>query len=154
MRSAGRWSETWPWPTFADSQPLEGRLGNHEFVATGLEEEPDLRGERPAPTQRHVLPEGLRIECRYCVEICRTLRHLDMDIRRLPGTALSNRSTGETARLPIGNVVESGVAQRQTASEYLKALCWIGVLQERKAGRETLFINPRLLRLLTTGTQP
>ena len=54
----------------------------------------------------------------------------------------------------IGNVVESGIAQRQRASEYLKALCGIGVLQERKAGREKLFINPRLLRLLTTGTQP
>ena len=54
----------------------------------------------------------------------------------------------------IGNVVESGIAQRQTASEYLKALCGIGVLQERKAGREKLFINPRLLRLLTTGSQP
>ena len=54
----------------------------------------------------------------------------------------------------IGNVVDAGLAQRQTASEYLKALCAIGVLQERKAGREKLFINPRLLRLLTAGTQP
>ena len=54
----------------------------------------------------------------------------------------------------IGNVVDAGIAQRQTASEYLKALCAIGVLQERKAGREKLFINPRLLRLLTAGTQP
>ena len=54
----------------------------------------------------------------------------------------------------IGNVVDAGIARRQTASEYLKALCAIGVLQERKAGREKLFINPRLLRLLTTGAQP
>jgi Fic family protein len=54
----------------------------------------------------------------------------------------------------IGNIVDAGIAQRQTASEYLKELCAIGVLQERKAGREKLFINPRLLRLLTTGTQP
>jgi len=54
----------------------------------------------------------------------------------------------------IGNVVESGIEQRQTASEYLKALCGIGVLQVRKAGREKLFINTRLLRLLTTGSQP
>ena len=49
----------------------------------------------------------------------------------------------------IGNLVESGIAKRQTASVYLKALAGLGVLDERKAGRERLFINPALLRLLT-----
>ena len=50
----------------------------------------------------------------------------------------------------IGNLVDAGVAQRQSASVYLKALVGIGVLKEMKAGRERLFINPALLRLLTS----
>jgi Fic family protein len=49
----------------------------------------------------------------------------------------------------IKNVVEAGIAQRQTAAVYLKSLCSVGVLKEVKAGREKLFINPRLMRLLT-----
>jgi len=49
----------------------------------------------------------------------------------------------------IGHLVESGVAQRQAASRYLTALVGIGVLEERKVGRDKLFVNPRLMRLLT-----
>lgn len=49
----------------------------------------------------------------------------------------------------IGNLVEAGIAQRQSASRYLKRLCAIGVLEEHRAGREKLFINPALRRLLT-----
>ncbi len=49
----------------------------------------------------------------------------------------------------IKNVVEAGIAQRQTAAVYLKKLASIGVLEEVKVGREKLFINPRLMRLLT-----
>lgn len=48
----------------------------------------------------------------------------------------------------IGNVVEAGLAKRQTASVHLKRLCEIGVLQEVKVGREKLFINPAFLKLL------
>jgi hypothetical protein len=46
-------------------------------------------------------------------------------------------------------VVEAGVAQRQTAAVYLKRLAAAGVLEEVKVGRDKLFINPRLIRLLT-----
>lgn len=49
----------------------------------------------------------------------------------------------------IRNVVEVGLAERQTAAVYLKHLVRAGVLQEVKVGREKLFINPRLMRLLT-----
>jgi Fic family protein len=52
----------------------------------------------------------------------------------------------------IGNVVEAGIAKRQAASEYLKKLAAIDVLQERKVGREKLFVNPRLMTLLTAET--
>jgi Fic family protein len=48
----------------------------------------------------------------------------------------------------IGNVVDANLAKRQTASVYQKRLVEIGVLKEVQAGREKLFINPALLKLL------
>jgi len=45
----------------------------------------------------------------------------------------------------IDNLVESGIAKRQTASTYLKQLVDIGVLEEVVSGREKLYINTRLL---------
>jgi Fic family protein len=48
----------------------------------------------------------------------------------------------------IGNLVDAGLAHRQTASTHLKKLCDIGILREEKAGREKLFINPALLNAL------
>lgn len=48
----------------------------------------------------------------------------------------------------IGNVVEAGLAKRQTASVYLKQLSDAGVLDEIKVGREKLFIHPKFIRLL------
>ncbi len=49
----------------------------------------------------------------------------------------------------ISNLVEAGIAKRQTASVYLKQLCDIGILQERRSGRETLFVHPKYIELLT-----
>lgn len=49
----------------------------------------------------------------------------------------------------IGNLVSAGVAKRQTASVYLKQLTDLGVLREVKSGRETLFIHPKYIELLT-----
>jgi Fic family protein len=54
----------------------------------------------------------------------------------------------------ISNLVEAGIAKRQTASVYLKELAAVGLLVERKVGRERLFINPRLMRLLTSDEIP
>ena len=50
----------------------------------------------------------------------------------------------------IGNLVDAGLAHRQTASTHLKKLCDIGILREEKSGREKLFINSNLLTLLQT----
>ena len=50
----------------------------------------------------------------------------------------------------ISNVVDAGIAKRQTASEYLKELCDIGVLKEKKVGRDKVFIHPRLMDVLTS----
>ncbi len=49
----------------------------------------------------------------------------------------------------IGDVVSAGIAKRQSAAVYLKALVGAGVLAEIKSGRENLYINPALLDLLT-----
>jgi Fic family protein len=49
----------------------------------------------------------------------------------------------------IGNLVENGIAKRQTASVYLKQLCELGVLREVKSGRENIFVHPKYIELLT-----
>jgi Fic family protein len=50
----------------------------------------------------------------------------------------------------IQNLVEAQLTGRQAASRYLKQLVEIGVLTEITAGREKLFIHPKLMKLLTT----
>lgn len=49
----------------------------------------------------------------------------------------------------ISNLVEKEIAGRQTASSYLKQLCDIGVLSEISAGKEKLFVHPKLVKLMT-----
>lgn len=48
----------------------------------------------------------------------------------------------------IQNLVDDGIAKRETAAQYLKKLCEIGVLAEIKVGREKLFLHPNLMKLL------
>ena len=50
----------------------------------------------------------------------------------------------------ITNLVESNIAKRQTASTYLKKLVEIGVLEEMQAGKDKLFVHPKLMQLFTT----
>ncbi len=52
----------------------------------------------------------------------------------------------------IADVVKAGIVGRQAASRYLKALTALGILREEAAGRERLFIHPRLLSLLNSDT--
>ena len=49
----------------------------------------------------------------------------------------------------IADVVRAGIVERQAAARHLKSLASIGILSERKIGREKLFIHTRLLELLT-----
>ena len=49
----------------------------------------------------------------------------------------------------IGTLVERDIAKRQTASAYLKQLVEIGVLREERVGREKLFVQPRLMELMS-----
>lgn len=48
----------------------------------------------------------------------------------------------------IGNLVEHGVAERHTASAYLKELARLGVLEEEKIGRDKVFLHRKYLRVL------
>lgn len=50
----------------------------------------------------------------------------------------------------ISDLVDAGLAQRQTASTYLRKLVAAGVLVELKVGREKIFVHPALRRLLTS----
>ena len=52
----------------------------------------------------------------------------------------------------IYNLVDSGIAKRQTASDYLQQLVSINVLQEQEIGREKIFINPRFMNILIKDT--
>lgn len=45
---------------------------------------------------------------------------------------------------------EAGIAQRKTASQYLRALERIGMLAPVKAGREVYYLNTALLKLLVS----
>lgn len=49
----------------------------------------------------------------------------------------------------VAFLVDEGIAQRQTASIYLRELEGIGILESRKAWRDVLYLNPVLMRLLT-----
>lgn len=49
----------------------------------------------------------------------------------------------------ISNIVNAGIAKRQTASTYLQALCDVGLLEEHTFGKEKLFLFPRLFQVLT-----
>jgi Fic family protein len=51
----------------------------------------------------------------------------------------------------IRHLVDAGIAKRETASRYLVELAEAGVLTEIKQGRDKLFLNHRLLHLLTNS---
>ena len=48
----------------------------------------------------------------------------------------------------IQNLIDGGVAKRETSSKYLKELVRIGVLREVPFGRELLYLHPKLVKLL------
>jgi len=52
----------------------------------------------------------------------------------------------------ISTLVEHGIAQRQTASRYLKHLAELGVINQVASGREKLYVNRRLLDVLGGAT--
>lgn len=51
----------------------------------------------------------------------------------------------------VASLVTAKIAARETASNRLSALVDIGILEERKVGRDKLFLNPAFLALLSGG---
>lgn len=71
--------------------------------------------------------------------------------RELPARAYSKELIELLFRQPYTKgqfVVDAGIAERQTAAEYLKELERIGLLKSRKVGKENLYLNVRLYELL------
>ncbi|MDD3927394.1 MAG: Fic/DOC family N-terminal domain-containing protein [bacterium] len=71
---------------------------------------------------------------------------------KLPGRVYSKELIELIFRQPYTKVqflVEAGIAERQTAAEYLKELERIDILKAYKAGRETLYLNTKLYELLS-----
>jgi Fic family protein len=102
------------------------------------------------------LIQGVRITAHWTLQkikaVCDLIDHTCGYIREKLPKIYSRELVELTFMQPycrIANVVESGIVKRQSASEYLKALTQIGVLEEVKAGREMLFLHPKFLELLT-----
>jgi Fic family protein len=52
----------------------------------------------------------------------------------------------------IGDLVDAGVGNRTTASKYLKDLVEVGVLQEKKSGRDRIYLHVRFFDLLMSDS--
>ena len=77
-----------------------------------------------------------------------TARHIQQQLPRVYSHELV-QVIFEQPYCRINNLVERDIAKRQTASSYLQQLCEINVLEEIRAGREKLFVHPKLVRLMT-----
>jgi Fic family protein len=77
-----------------------------------------------------------------------TTRHIRLQAPKIYSRELAD-VIFEQPYCRIANLVEAGVAERQAASRYLKTLASIGVLSEQASGRDKLFVNPKLMALLT-----
>jgi Fic family protein len=77
----------------------------------------------------------------------RTAEHIRAELPRIYSRELVD-VIHEQPYCRIANVVDAGLAKRQTASTHLKCLVGLGVLEERRSGREKLFVNKGLLEVL------
>ncbi len=76
---------------------------------------------------------------------------LELGRKQLPARVYSKELIELVFRQPYTKgqfLVDAGIAERQTAAEYLKELERIGVLAPRKVGRENLYLNVKLYELL------
>jgi cell filamentation protein, protein adenylyltransferase len=75
-----------------------------------------------------------------------TTRYVRAAAPKLPHVLIEQIFTQPYCR--IGNLVEHGVAERHTASAYLKELARLGVLEEEKVGRDKIFLHRKYLDVL------
>ncbi len=100
--------------------------------------------------------EGVEETCVWTTDKIKAIRELMQHTGQFVQTQLPKTYSWELVAAlfnqpycRINNLVSASVAKRQTASVYLKQLCDIGVLKEFKSGRETLFVHPKYVELLT-----
>ena len=100
--------------------------------------------------------DGVAETCTWTTDKIKSIRELMEHTGKFVQSHLPKTYTWELVELlfnqpycRIGNLVDAGVAKRQTASVYLKQLCDIGVLREVKSGRENIFVHPKYIELLT-----
>ncbi len=99
---------------------------------------------------------GVEDTCNWTTEKIKAIRELMEHTAEHTQTSLPKIYTWELVELlfkqpycRINNLVDAGIAKRQTASVYLKQLCEIGILKEVKSGRENIFVHPKYIELLT-----
>jgi Fic family protein len=100
--------------------------------------------------------DGVEETCRWTTDKIKSIRELMEHTGEFIQGRLPKTYTWELVEVlfkqpycRIGNLVDAGIAKRQTASVYLKQLCDVGVLREVKSGRETIFVHPKYIELLT-----
>ena len=100
--------------------------------------------------------DGVEETCTWTTDKIKSIRELMEHTGQFVQTKLPKIYTWELVELlfkqpycRIGNLVDNGIAKRQTASVYLKQLCELGVLKEVKSGRENIFVHPKYIELLT-----
>jgi Fic family protein len=75
-----------------------------------------------------------------------TVAHVRAGAPRLPPAVAEKIFTQPYIR--IGNLIDDGIAKRETASAYLKQLTALGVLEEEKVGRDKIFLHRKYLDVL------
>lgn len=100
--------------------------------------------------------DGVEETCTWTTDKIKSIRELMEHTAQFVQKRLPKIYTWELVELlfkqpycRIGNLVENGIAKRQTASVYLKQLCDLGILKEVKSGRENIFVHPKYIELLT-----
>ena len=99
---------------------------------------------------------GVEETCRWTTDKIKAIRELMEHTAEYTHSNLPKTYTWELVEVlfkqpycRIGNLVDAGIAKRQTALVYLKQLCDVGVLKEVKSGRENIFVHPKYIELLT-----
>jgi len=99
---------------------------------------------------------GVEETCSWTTDKIKAIRELMEHTAEYTQTSLPKIYTWELVEVlfkqpycRIGNLVDAGIAKRQTASVYLKQLCDVGILKEIKSGREAIFVHPKYIELLT-----
>jgi Fic family protein len=100
--------------------------------------------------------DGVEETCKWTTDKIKAIRELMEHSAEFVQMKLPKTYTWELVEVlfkqpycRIGNLVEAGIAKRQTISVYLKQLCDLGVLKEIKSGREAIFVHPEYIELLT-----